>query len=96
MLKTYVVTYDISDQKRWRRVYKKMRGFGDHVQYSVFVCELTDVDLVLMKQQLDELINHDEDQVLVVYVGPSGGRASKRFETLGKAFTYPERHAVVV
>lgn len=96
MLKTYVVSYDISDQKRWRRVYKKMRGFGDHVQYSVFVCELSEIDRVEMQQALDELIQHDEDQVLIVDIGPSEGRAPKCFSTLGKAFTYPERHAVVV
>ena len=96
MLKTYVVSYDISDPRRWRQVYKKMRGFGDHVQYSVFVCELSEMDMVLLRQALDEIINHADDQVMIVDVGPSQGRGSKCFETLGKAFTYPERHAVVV
>lgn len=96
MLKSYVVSYDITDPKRWRRVYKKMRGFGDHVQYSVFVCELSDTDLLQMQQALDKVIKHDEDQVLIADLGPVEGRGSKCISTLGRAFTYPERHAIVV
>ena len=41
--RTYIVTYDISNNKRWRRVFKTMNGFGDWVQLSVFQCRLTDV-----------------------------------------------------
>ena len=36
----YVVTYDISDQKRWRRVFRVMNGYGDWVQFSVFQCRM--------------------------------------------------------
>lgn len=25
----FIVTYDISDQKRWRRVFKAMHGYGE-------------------------------------------------------------------
>lgn len=35
------VTYDICQDKRLARVHKTMRGFGDHLQYSVFECQLT-------------------------------------------------------
>src|SRR5690606_35574631 len=42
MRTAYVVTYDICEPKRLRRVYRIMLGYGDHLQYSVFRCELTD------------------------------------------------------
>lgn len=37
----YIVAYDISSPKRWRRVFKVMKGYGEWVQLSVFQCRLT-------------------------------------------------------
>ena len=42
---SYLICYDISDDKRLRKVFKAMRNFGDHLQYSVFECQLTPSDL---------------------------------------------------
>lgn len=42
---SYLVCDDISDEKRLRKVFQAMRGYGDHLQYSVFECQLTAVDL---------------------------------------------------
>ena len=36
-----MVTYDIGDAKRWRRVFKTMNGYGEWLQLSVFQCRLT-------------------------------------------------------
>ena len=96
MIKRYVVSYDISDPRRWRKVFKTMRGFGDHIQFSVFTCELSDKDRVLMIEALGKAINHKEDQVLVVDLGPSEGRGSDCIDSIGRAYTCPERHAVIV
>lgn len=96
MRSCYLVTYDICDPKRLHRVYKMMRGFGDHLQYSVFRCELSRAERVKMVAALDPLIHHGEDQVLIVDIGPADGRSRKAFTALGRAYTHPERHAVVV
>jgi CRISPR-associated protein Cas2 len=37
----YVICYDITEPKRWRRVYKKLKGYGRRLQYSIFRCRLT-------------------------------------------------------
>jgi CRISPR-associated endonuclease Cas2 len=37
----YIVTYDISSQRRWRRVFRIMEGYGEWVQLSVFQCRLS-------------------------------------------------------
>ena len=42
MRNRYIVTYDITDDRRRTAVYKCLRGFGDHLQYSVFRCDLVD------------------------------------------------------
>jgi CRISPR-associated protein Cas2 len=41
-----LVTYDISSPKRWRLVFETLHGFGEHVQLSVFRCDLTPQRLV--------------------------------------------------
>ena len=92
----YLVTYDVSDDKRLKRVYKRLCGYGDPVQYSVFLCDLSAKQRVLMVGDLTGLIKHDEDQVLIVNLGPSEGRGGKVVETLGRALREMQRAAVVV
>lgn len=96
MRRLYFVTYDIRDSKRWRRVYKTMKGFGSHLQLSVFQCELPGMDYIKMKAALSEMINHHEDHVLIVDLGPTEGRPIKSVESLGEAFVQVQRHAHVV
>ena len=38
MRNRHIVAYDVSDPARLRRVHRKMNGFGDALQYSVFAC----------------------------------------------------------
>ncbi|MBV9945542.1 MAG: CRISPR-associated endonuclease Cas2 [Myxococcales bacterium] len=96
MRQTYVVSYDISDPKRLRKVYQLMKGYGEHVQLSVFRCALTHRTLVELRARLDEIIRHDEDQVLFVDVGPEDGRGATSLSSLGRAYKSPERRAIVV
>lgn len=96
MRKVYLVCYDVCDDRRLRKVYRAMRGYGDHLQLSVFRCELSDRERVEMIAALSDLIDHGEDQVLIVDVGPADGRAVSVFEALGKPYVAPERHVIVV
>jgi hypothetical protein len=54
MRNVYLVTYDICDDKRLRRVFKTMRNWGDHLQYSVFECQLNGAELHKLKQELPD------------------------------------------
>lgn len=74
MRKLYVVTYDISSPKRWRHVFRVMKGFGQHIQLSVFRCDLTEADRLELEAALEAEIDAAEDQVLIVDLGPSDGR----------------------
>lgn len=96
MRSVYLVCYDVCDPKRLRKVYKAMRGFGDHLQLSVFRCELSARERAEMISTLTPIIDHNQDQVLIVDVGPADGRASLVFETVGRAYLPPERVAIVV
>ena len=92
----YIVTYDICEPKRLHDVYKTMRGYGDHIQYSVFRCELSAAERIRMIGDLVEVMDQVEDQVLIVLLGPAEGFAKDRIQAVGKPYLIPERHAVVV
>ncbi len=96
MRSSYLVCYDICDDKRLRKVHQLMRGYGDHLQYSVFECQLTPTDLVRLKTELGALIHHVEDQVLFVDLGPAEGRGDRVITSLGKPYTALDGPCIVV
>lgn len=96
MRMSYLVCYDICDEKRLRAVFKKMRAYGDHLQYSVFECQLTSTDLARCRTSLAAIIDHREDQVLFVNLGPAEGRGDRVITALGKAYTPIDSPCIVV
>jgi len=87
MRHTYLVTYDICNDKRLRKVFKTMRDYGDHLQYSVFECQFSPTDLAKCRHTLSEIIKHDEDQVLFINLGPTDGRGERVIDALGKPYS---------
>jgi len=55
----YLVSYDISNPKRLRKVARSLEGFGVRLQYSVFECPLDDMRLAKLKAELQGLVNHE-------------------------------------
>lgn len=96
MRSRYLVTYDICEPKRLRRVYATMRGFGAHMQYSVFRCDLSRREKIEMIAALEEIIHHTQDQVLLVDLGPPNGRGATCIESLGRPYVPPDRSPVVI
>ncbi len=96
MRTSYLVCYDICDDKRLKKVFKLMRGFGDHLQYSVFECQFTASDLVRCRESLRGVIKHSEDQVLFVNLGQSEGRGDRVIAALGKPYTNMDASCIVV
>jgi CRISPR-associated protein Cas2 len=92
----YIVTYDISHPKRLRQVYSLMRGYGDHLQLSVFRCELTPRERVELLSKLTGVVKHDEDQVLLFPLGPVEGMKDTSIYSVGRPYTAPNRGAVVI
>ncbi|MDE2973390.1 MAG: CRISPR-associated endonuclease Cas2 [Gemmatimonadota bacterium] len=91
----YLVTYDISDPKRWRKVFRLMNGFGHWLQLSVFQCRLAARRRAEMTARLDRLIEPSEDHILVVDLGPAD-KVDVRVESLGKSYESPKRQATIV
>jgi len=92
----YLVCYDIADQKRLRQVFKKMHGFGDPVQYSVFRCDLNPTEKALMLATLRELVNTAHDRVMIVRLGPASAADTGSVEFLGQPLMPWKRPAAVI
>lgn len=95
-LHCYLVTYDISDPKRWRKVFRTVQGFGEHVQLSVFRCDLTEIQHVRLRNALDGIIHHEEDQVVIAKLGRSTPDVLGGIEVLGRPRKFELPASVVV
>lgn len=91
----FIVTYDIGDDKRWRRVFKLMNGYGEWVQLSVFQCRLSRRRHAELIALLDGVIHHGQDHVVLLDVGPAE-QVAPRVVSLGKDFAPLQREAVIV
>ncbi len=91
----YVVTYDIRDQKRWRRVYRLMKGFGEWLQLSVFQCRLSRQRHAELIALLDGVVMHDEDHVILLDLGLAED-VKPAVVSLGRGFEPVVREAIIV
>lgn len=96
MRRRLLVTYDIADAKRLRRVHRCLLGYGDPLQYSVFLCNLGRTERILLKQALGQLLDARQDRVMLLDVGPLERDAGASFEFLGQPPDLPEPDVVVV
>lgn len=91
----YLVAYDIADDRRRTDVFQTCRDFGNHVQYSVFLCELDAREVVVLREALREIIQHGEDQVMIVDLGPATHSVLEQMEVLGQPYSPPGRRFVI-
>ncbi len=84
MTTRYYVTYDVCDPQRLRRVFRTLKGSGEHVQLSVFCCDLSARQKEALLLQLAGVIHVGEDQVLFIELGPTDGLAPSRVTALGR------------
>lgn len=91
----YTVVYDISDPKRWRRVFRLMHGYGEWLQLSVFQCRLSPQKHAELVAMLDDIINHEHDHAILMDLGPADS-VKPRVVSLGKAFEPVSREPTIV
>jgi CRISPR-associated protein Cas2 len=90
----YLVAYDIREDRRLRNVATCMEGYGERIQYSVFICDLSDEEAVTMRGDIEVRIRQSEDSVMIIDLGKAGD--SGRFLFLGHHEKLPASDAVIV
>lgn len=78
-----LVCYDVRDPARLRRTHATMLGYGDPIQYSVFLCDVSGTEAALMEAALRRVVRTTQDSVIVVDLGPADGIARSRIRMLG-------------
>lgn len=63
-----VIAYDISCNKRRRKVYRCLLAWQLDCQYSVFECSLTELEAEELFIQLTKIIDEDEDSLLLAWL----------------------------
>lgn len=91
----YLITYDISDDKRRYNVFRTLIGQADHVQYSVFLGELSRMELAALRAELQQIIHTKDDQVVLVDLGVADNNLEAVFECLGKRYNPQTRVQIV-
>lgn len=90
----YLVAYDIRDERRLRGIAVCMEGYGSRIQYSVFLCDLSDQQRVQLRCDIEILMKMSEDSVMIIDLGAAGDLS--RFVFLGPRETLPVAGAVII
>lgn len=85
----YLLAYDISDPGRLRRVHQIAKRFGYAMQYSVFLCDLDDVALIALREQLRATIHEREDRISIFALGPAGSSRAECIVEMGRGSHVP-------
>ncbi len=91
----YIVSYDIGNPRRWRRLFKTMHGYGEWLQLSVFQCRLGKMRMLQLEAAISEIVNHREDHVLILDLGPAEN-VTPHVRSIGKSFEPIQRDPVIV
>lgn len=91
----YIISYDICDDRRWRRLYKLMKGYGQWLQLSVFQCRLDKMKILRLENSIREIVHFEEDHVLVMDLGPAD-QTKLRVRSIGRQFEPVDRRPVII
>lgn len=97
MRRRYLVCYDIREPGRLRRTHKTVLGFGYHLQYSVYVCDLSGMERTQMVDALKDVIDQRVDSVVIFDLGqPDAQHQARRVAHLGPVPEIPGQAPTII
>ena len=91
----YLCTYDVADDKRRSKLFEILKDNGEHVQYSVFLCELNAREHATLTAVCREIIHHEQDQLLLLDVGSAIIDLAQNLTSIGKEWTPQIRSHII-
>lgn len=89
-----LVAYDIPDDRRRTRIATVLESYGDRVQYSVFLIQLSQVKVARLRRRLIELMEPGADSILICDLGVAS-ESTDKCEFLGQSAEALRRSFVV-
>ncbi|WOQ16528.1 CRISPR-associated endonuclease Cas2 [Raineyella sp. W15-4] len=80
----YVIAYDITDDRRRSALATLLQGYGDRVQFSVFVIDSPAAGMVRLSDAIRQVIDGVQDSVLICDLGPLRSLGPKTFGVIGR------------
>lgn len=71
----HLIAYDIADPARLRRVAQVMEAFGERLQYSVFLCDLSRGEFAAWRLAIMDAVHLGEDSIIVLDLGLPGSES---------------------
>ena len=90
----YVVVYDITCDKRRKKVADLLEGYGQRVQYSVFECVLNRSQYQQLTKRLQKKINLEKDSIRIYSIVKSSLHKVQTWGA-GKEVTKPSSSTVI-
>ncbi|MDZ4711304.1 MAG: CRISPR-associated endonuclease Cas2 [bacterium] len=89
----YIISYDISNDKKREKIAKILLNHGVRMQLSYFECELTYKQLVEVSYKISKLINQGCDSIIYC---PVCKRCYKDKKSYGVEYTIRELKSVII
>ncbi len=89
----YLVTYDIENDKKRKKISDELEAFGVRVNYSVFECELNKTKLKTLIKKLEELIDKRYDSIRFYHICQNC--TPKSFELGNKADAFEKKELFI-
>ncbi|UCN01259.1 CRISPR-associated endonuclease Cas2 [Sulfurimonas sp. SWIR-19] len=88
----YVISYDISNDKRRTKLATLLDKYGTRVNYSVYECEFNQAkfDKLLYEIELKKLINKKYDSLRFYFIHEKAMKRSFEFARRADPFVYEE------
>jgi CRISPR-associated protein Cas2 len=89
----FLIAYDICEPKRLRHVCKTMEEYGERLQYSVFICDLSRTELIHARAKAERQMDLTEDSIVIVDLGDV---SSARFTFVGQRRPLPSHGPKII
>jgi CRISPR-associated protein Cas2 len=90
----FLISYDISPDKRRNALAKLLEGHGSRVQYSVFECDLTPTQWVQLRGRLERILRPAEGDSVRIYRLCAACRQSIEILGTGAVETTPDVYII--
>lgn len=89
----YIVSYDVTDDRRRTRLHGMLKGFGRRVQFSVFECELSVAEVEELAARVAFELDTGEDSCRMY---PLCSQCRESVRVVGRGDLYREPDVIVV
>ena len=93
-----LITYDVdtiseTGQRRLRQVAKVCKDYGQRVQNSVFECEVSEAQFVMLKNKISNIMDKELDSIRFYFLS---SKSHGQVMTLGKKTSYDVNAAIII